>query len=71
VVASTLTKIADAPCPLPGIVLTRMQVANFEKWDWVLPDDLYLASCASRALAIEEAYELCKNIRIELEVDVK
>ena len=64
VVTSILTKIADAPCPSLSNVLIRKLVANSEKWDWVLPDDLFLASYASRALAIEEAYELCKTIRV-------
>lgn len=61
--ADTLAKIADQPCPLPDKVLVRKQVADTEKWDWVLPDELFLAGYASRALALEEAHKLCKTLQ--------
>lgn len=61
--ANTLAKIADQPCPLPDKVLARKQVADTEKWDRVLPEDLFLAGYASRALALEDALKLCKSLQ--------
>ena len=69
--AEALTKICTQPCPTAEKVLTRQQVADSEKWDWILPDDLFLASYASRALALEEAYELCTNLRTPLMRELK
>jgi hypothetical protein len=67
--ADALAHIADQPCPPPEQILTRNQVRNPEKWDWVLPDNLFLASFASRALALEEAHALCKNLQLRLKAD--
>lgn len=58
-----LKTISDLPCPLPAQALMRNQVKTSEKWDWVLPDELFIASYASRVLALEEAHELCKALR--------
>ena len=56
-----LLRLSTQPCPSPDKILERSHVGNPEKWDWVLPDDLFFASYASRALALEEAHELCKT----------
>lgn len=63
-VVETLTKIATQPCPLPEKIIQRKHVGGAEKWDWVLPDDLFLSSYASRALALEEAHALCREIEL-------
>lgn len=67
--ADAFANIADQPCPPPEQILKRAQVRNPEKWDWVLPDDLFLASYASRALAFEEAHALCKTLQLRRKVD--
>ena len=69
--ANAWTKICTQPCPQAEQILTRQQVADSEKWDWILPDDLFLASYASRAFALEEAYELCTNLRTQLMRELK
>ena len=61
-VTTCLSEIGAHPCPMPDEILIRKQVSDAEKWDWVLPDDLFLAGYASRALALEEAHALCKNL---------
>ena len=63
-VADCLLKTGAQPCPAPGQIVERKDVCDREKWDWVLPDDLLVASYASRSLAIDEAHGLCQNIRI-------
>lgn len=71
ILAEIMAKIADKPCPTPDAILLRRKLGNSEKWDWVLPDDLFLASYASRTLAIEEAFELCKSLQFELAIGSK
>lgn len=61
-VSKALAKIADQPCPRVDELYTRAQVSSAEKWDWVLPDDLLLASFASRALALEDAHALASAL---------
>lgn len=60
----TMKKIASKTCPPPIEVVSRKQAPNPEKWDWILPDDLFIASYASRALAIEEAHALCSCLAV-------
>ena len=60
-VTTAMAQVAAHPCPTAAQIFTRHDVPNAEKWDWVLPDDLFLASYASRALALEEAHALCKT----------
>lgn len=38
---------------------TSKDVPNTEKWDWVLPDELFLAGYTSRALDLEAVHALC------------
>ena len=64
-VAKCLSLIATQPCPAPQDVLDRKNVGNVEKWDWVLPDDLFLAGYASRALAVDEAHAICRSLRFQ------
>lgn len=64
-VIEALTRIAAQPCPLPEKIIQRKHVEGAEKWDWVLPDDLFLSSYASRALALEEAHTLCCEIKLQ------
>jgi ATP-dependent Lhr-like helicase len=63
-VASALARVASKPCPQANEIITRKQVADPEKWDWVLPDDLVIASYASRALALTDAYAMCKSLSL-------
>ena len=63
-VRTAIGQIADQPCPQAAQILTRRDAPNSEKWDWVLPDDLFFAGYASRALALEEAHALCRDWRI-------
>lgn len=60
-VQEAIAKIADQPCPTAAQIFTRQDVPNSEKWDWVLPDDLFFAGHASRSLALEDAHAFCKN----------
>ena len=62
-VAASLLKISSQPCPSPEKLLVRKNLIGAEKWDWVLPDDLFFASYASRALALEDAHALCKKLK--------
>ena len=62
-VAASFCKISSEPCPSPDRIMERRQVGESEKWDWVLPDDLFFASYASRALALEEAHALCQRLK--------
>ena len=64
-VVEALSKVDGQPCPSPEKVIQRRDVRNPEKWDWVLPDDLFLASYASRALALEEAHVLCQELKLQ------
>ncbi len=59
-VEKRLLEISSQPCPSADSVIRRRNVSGSEKWDWVLPDDLFVASYASRALALEDAHALCK-----------
>ena len=63
--AETMKKIASKACPSPSEVVSRKQALSPEKWDWVLPDDLFIAGYASRALAIEEAHLLCRSFAFD------
>lgn len=60
-----LFEISAQPCPAADDVINRRDVTGSEKWDWVLPDDLFLSSYASRALALEDAHALCKILTDE------
>lgn len=60
-VNTAIESIASQPCPRADQVLKRNEVKDAEKWDWVLPDDLMLASYASRGLALEDAHALCQS----------
>lgn len=68
-VKDALAKIADKPCPRPDEIFTRKQATDTEKWDWVLPDALFLTSYASRALALEDAHAMCKSLQCLLAAD--
>lgn len=59
-----ISRIASLPCPSPNEVLVRKGIGDVEKWDWVLPDDLFLASYASRALALEDAHAVCQRLQL-------
>ena len=61
-VTACLLKIGAQPCPLPAQTIERRGVGDLEKWDWVLPDDLLIASYASRSLALGEAHALCQGL---------
>ncbi len=63
-VTECLLKIGAQPCPSPEKILERRGVGDLEKWDWVLPDDLLIASYASRSLALGEAHGVCQNLKI-------
>jgi ATP-dependent Lhr-like helicase len=63
-VTSALATIANKPCPQPNEIITRKQMNDPEKWDWVLPDDLAIASYASRTLALKDAHAMCKSLRL-------
>lgn len=60
-VNQAVREIASKPCPKAADIFRRKDIPNSEKWDWVLPDDLFFAAYASRALALEEAHALCKT----------
>jgi hypothetical protein len=62
IVISALATIANKPCPQPSEIITRKQMSDPEKWDWVLPDDLAIASYASRTLALKDAHAMCKSL---------
>lgn len=68
-VTTAIAQIAAQPCPTAAQLFTRQDVPNTEKWDWVLPDDLFLAGYASRALALEDAHALCKTWPSPLEAN--
>jgi ATP-dependent helicase Lhr and Lhr-like helicase len=63
-VEKALLEIARQPCPAVDALLQREDAKDFEKWDWVLPDDLFVTSYASRALALEEAHALCQRLML-------
>ena len=60
-VMAAIGQIAAQPCPPAADILSRKNVRNSEKWDWVLSDELFFASYASRALALKEAVIWCQN----------
>lgn len=59
IVTSAIAQIAAQPCPTAAQLFTRKDLPNTEKWDWVLPDELFLAGYASRALELDAAHALC------------
>ena len=61
-VTSAIAQIAAQPCPTAAQLFTRKDLPNTEKWDWVLPDELFLAGYASRALDLGAAYALCIHL---------
>ena len=62
-VAASFCRIGSQPCPSPDKIMERRRAGEPEKWDWVLPDDLFFASYASRVLALEEAHALCQRLK--------
>lgn len=60
-VRAAMGQIAKQPCPQAADILSRKNISDIEKWDWVLPDELFFASYASRALALEDAVIWCQN----------
>lgn len=65
-VRTAIAQIAAQPCPPAADVLSRKNIPHTEKWDWVLPDALFFASYASRALALEEAVAWCGGFKYDL-----
>lgn len=65
-VKSSLKIIASKICPSANEIINRKNVTDIEKWDWVLPDDLFLASYASRELDLDEAHALCQHLENSL-----
>ena len=61
-VTSAIAQIAAQPCPSAAQLFTRKDVPNTEKWDWVLPDELFLAGYTSRELDLEAAHALCIHL---------
>ncbi len=57
-----LLEISEKPCPAATDIIQRKSVSDAEKWDWVLPDDLFLTSYASRALELEDAHAQCGKL---------
>ena len=58
-VTRAMAQVAAQPGPTASQMLTRKEVPNTEKWDWVLPDELFLAGYASRALDLDAAHAWC------------
>jgi len=67
-VMAALSHISGQPCPQPDQVLVRRDIHDVEKWDWVLPDDLLLATYASRMLNLRAAHGLCCEYRVRPQV---
>jgi ATP-dependent Lhr-like helicase len=65
-VAKSLFNISSEPCPPPDKIINRKNVKDHEKWDWVLTDELFATSYASRALNLEEAHAICKTLSLSL-----
>jgi ATP-dependent Lhr-like helicase len=61
-----IAQVAAQPCPTSAQLFTRKDVPNTEKWDWVLPDELFLAGHRSRALDLEAAHALCIQLHQRL-----
>lgn len=61
-VEKRILEISAHPCPEPAAVIQRKDVNDLEKWDWILPDELFLTGYASRALALSDAHALCKSL---------
>lgn len=61
-VTSAIAQVAAQPCPSAAQLFTRKDVPNTEKWDWVLPDELFLAGYTSRELDLEAAHALCIHL---------
>jgi hypothetical protein len=61
-VTLAIAQIAAQPCPTSAQLFTRKDVPNTEKWDWVLPDELFLAGYSSRALDLGAAHALCIHL---------
>jgi ATP-dependent Lhr-like helicase len=69
--AGAWAQIANEACPAPEKLLKRSQVRDSEKWDWVLPDDMFLAGVASRGLALEDAHALCEQLERQVKAELK
>jgi ATP-dependent Lhr-like helicase len=61
-VSRAIAQVAAQPCPAAAQLFMRKDVTNTEKWDWVLPDGLFLAGHTSRALDLDAAHALCIQI---------
>ncbi len=62
-VTLAIAQVAAQPCPTAAQLFMRKDVPNTEKWDWVLPDELFLAGHTSRALNLEAAHALCIQLQ--------
>jgi ATP-dependent helicase Lhr and Lhr-like helicase len=58
-VTQAIAQIAAQACPTAAQLFTRKDVPNTEKWDWVLPDELFLAGYTGRGLDLDAAHALC------------
>lgn len=58
-VTQAIAQIAAQACPAAAQLFTRKDVPNTEKWDWVLPDELFLAGYTGRGLDLDAAHALC------------
>jgi hypothetical protein len=58
-VTQAIAQIAAQACPTAAQLFTRKDVPNTEKWDWVLPDELFLAGYRGRELDLDAAHALC------------
>ncbi len=65
-VTQVLTHISQHPCPTPAEALEGQSVPDVEKWDWVLPNDLFLDGYASRSLSLQAAYTLLQGLRLDI-----
>lgn len=65
-VKSSLKIIAGKTCPSANEIIIRKHVTDIEKWDLVLPDDLFLTSYASRELDLDGAHALCQHLENSL-----
>jgi len=61
-VAAALSCIGQQPCLPPDQLLCRKDIHDLEKWDWVLPEALFLSGYASRAWMLAEAHALCQRL---------
>lgn len=61
-VTLAIAQAAAQPCPTAAQLFMRKDVPNTDKWDWVLPDELFLAGHSSRALDLDAAHALCIHL---------